>query len=73
VYTPLYSGVYGDQHDVPLDDIERSEVIRVPGGTVWGVNAVNGVINVITKNTKATSGGLVGGGRGADGWNMLHK
>ena len=59
VYTPLTSGVNWDQQDVPLEDIDRIEVIRGPGGTVWGANAVNGVINIITKSSSATSGGLV--------------
>jgi iron complex outermembrane receptor protein len=59
VYSPLSSGVNWDQQDVPLEDIERIEVIRGPGGTVWGANAVNGVINIITKSAKATLGGLV--------------
>jgi iron complex outermembrane receptor protein len=59
VYSPLSSGVNWDQQDVPLEDIERIEVIRGPGGTVWGANAVNGVINIITKNAKATPGGLI--------------
>jgi iron complex outermembrane receptor protein len=58
VYTPLTSGVNWDQQDVPLEDIDRIEVIRGPGGTVWGANAVNGVINIITKSAKATQGGL---------------
>jgi iron complex outermembrane receptor protein len=56
VYTPGFSGVYWNQLDVPLDDIERIEVIRGPGGTAWGANAVNGVINIITKNSKETQG-----------------
>jgi iron complex outermembrane receptor protein len=59
VYSPLTSGVNWDQQDVPLEDIDRIEVIRGPGGTVWGANAVNGVINIITKSAEATQGGLV--------------
>ena len=54
VYTPSFSGVYWDQLDVPLDTIERIEVVRGPGGTVWGANAVNGVISIITKSSKDT-------------------
>jgi iron complex outermembrane receptor protein len=64
VYTPLFGGVYWDTQDVPLEDIERIEVIRGPGGTVWGANAVNGVINVITKRAVDTQGGLVTGAGG---------
>src|ERR1700682_1880040 len=54
VYSPLTSGVNWDQQDVPLEDIDRIEVIRGPGGTVWGANAVNGVINIITMSSKTT-------------------
>jgi iron complex outermembrane receptor protein len=64
-YTPTSSGVYWDQQDVPLEDIDRIEVIRGPGGTVWGANAVNGVINIITKNAKGTLGGLLSAGAGS--------
>jgi iron complex outermembrane receptor protein len=52
VYTPLFGGVYWDTQDASLEDIVRIEVIRGPGGTVWGANAVNGVINIITKKPK---------------------
>ena len=56
VYTPLYAGVYWDVQNVLLDDVERIEVIRGPGGTIWGSNAVNGVINIITKSAQQTHG-----------------
>lgn len=56
VYTPLFSGVYWDVQDIVLDNIERIEVIRGPGGTIWGPNAVNGIINIITKHTSDTQG-----------------
>jgi iron complex outermembrane receptor protein len=59
VYTPLFSGVYWDVEDVPLEDIDRIEVIRGPGATMWGANAVDGVINIITKPAKATQSGFV--------------
>jgi len=59
VYTPTYSGVYWDTQDVPLDSIERIEVIRGPGATVWGTNAVNGVISIITKSARDTQKGMV--------------
>ncbi len=67
VYTPLFGGVYWDTLDVPLEDIERIEVIRGPGATVWGSNAVNGVINIITKSAADTHGKmLVAGGGNID-------
>ena len=56
VYTPLYAGVFWDVQNVLLEDVDRIEVISGPGGTLWGGNAVNGVINIITKNTKDTKG-----------------
>ena len=59
VYTPLFTGVYWDNQDVVLQDVERIEVIRGPGGTLWGANAVNGVINIITKSASDTQGDMV--------------
>lgn len=56
VYTPLFEGVYWDVQDLVLSNIDRIEVIRGPAGTVWGVNAVNGVINIITKHARDTQG-----------------
>jgi iron complex outermembrane recepter protein len=64
VYSPLYSGVYWDAQDVALDDIERIEVISGPGATLWGANAVNGVINIITRRSADTQGGDVDVGAG---------
>jgi iron complex outermembrane receptor protein len=64
VYTPTNGGVNWDTQDVPLEDIERIEVIRGPGATVWGANAVNGVINLITKQAKDTQGVLATAGGG---------
>jgi iron complex outermembrane receptor protein len=65
VYSPSFSGVFWDMVDVPLEDIDRIEVIRGPGGTVWGANAVNGVINIITKSAASSQGGLISAGAGS--------
>lgn len=56
IYTPFFSGVYWDVQDIILEDIERIEVIRGPGAALWGANAVNGVINIITKRAEKTQG-----------------
>src|SRR6202051_3992517 len=66
VYTPLFSGVYWNVQDVMLEDVERIEVIRGPGATLWGANAVNGVINIITKPAKSTQSALAAAGGGTE-------
>jgi iron complex outermembrane receptor protein len=66
VYTPLFGGVWWDVQDPPLEDIERIEVIRGPGGTLWGANAVNGVINIIMKESARTQGAFVSTSAGVD-------
>ena len=66
VYTPLYSGVYWDVQDLMLEDVDRIEVVKGPGGTLWGANAVNGVINIITKNARDTQGNLFTAGLGTE-------
>lgn len=58
VYSPMFSGVWWDAQDLVLEDIDRIEIIRGPGATAWGANAVNGPINIITKNAKETQEGL---------------
>ncbi len=74
VYTPLFSGVFWDVQDVPIAEIDRIEVISGPGATLWGANAVNGVINVITKSAKDTQGLLLSGGGGSElrGYGTAH-
>ncbi len=73
VYSPTFGGVYWDVLDLPLEDIERIEVIRGPGGSIWGANAVNGVINIITKTAADTNGALVveGGGNVDQGFGTV--
>ena len=61
VYTPLYAGVYWQVQATPLEDIDRIEVIRGPGGTIWGANAVDGIINIITRNAKDTQEAMLSG------------
>ena len=65
LYTPLYSGVYWDMQDTLLEDIERIEIIRGPGATIWGANAVNGVINIITRKAEDTDGFFASSGGGS--------
>ena len=66
VYTPLFSGVFWDVQDVVLADVDRIEVIRGPGATLWGANAVNGVINIVTRPASQTEGTLVQVGGGTE-------
>ena len=64
VYTPLFGGVLWTVDNVMLEDIDRIEVIRGPGGTIWGADAVNGIINIITKHSQDTKGTLLSSGGG---------
>ena len=64
VYTPLFSGVFWDTQVTFMEDIDRIEVVRGPGATLWGANAVNGVVNIITKSARETQGLVVTGGAG---------
>ena len=66
VYSPVFSGVYWEQLGMVMDDVDRIEVIRGPGATVWGANAVNGVINIMTKSAKETQGGIATVGTGTE-------
>jgi iron complex outermembrane recepter protein len=65
-YTRTFSGVYWENQDVMMEDVDRIEVIRGPGATLWGANAVNGVINIITKHSSKTQGGLLNAGGGTE-------
>ncbi|HET9252486.1 MAG TPA: TonB-dependent receptor [Candidatus Eisenbacteria bacterium] len=66
VYSPLFSGVFWEAQDVLLEDVDRIEVVSGPGGTLWGINAVNGVIHVVTRSGADTHGGLAKGGIGTE-------
>ncbi len=66
IYTPMYSGVFWESIDVPLENIERIEVIRGPGASIWGANAVNGVINIITRSARDSQGTRVAVGAGSE-------
>lgn len=66
IYDPLFSGTLWEIRDIVLEDVDRIEVIRGPGGSTWGANAVNGVINIITKHSRETQGGLVTAGGGTE-------
>jgi len=66
IYTPTFSGVYWEETDTVLEDIDRIEVIRGPGAALWGANAVNGVINIMTRPANETQGTLISGGGGAE-------
>jgi len=66
VYDPLLSSTFWDTADVPLADVDRIEVVRGPGATLWGVNAMNGVVNIITKAAADTQGALVQAGAGSN-------
>lgn len=73
VYTPLFAGVFWDSQHVVMQDVERIEVISGPGGTLWGVNAVNGVINVITRSARDTQGNMVVAGAGHSGAELVMR
>lgn len=66
VYTPLFGGVFWDQQDVMLEDVGHIEVVRGPGAALWGANAMNGVINVVSKSARDTTGGLIVAAAGTD-------
>ena len=70
IFTPVFNGVFWDQQDLVLENIERIEVIRGPGAALWGANAVNGVINIITQHTNDTQGTMISAGGGSTDSNI---
>ncbi|MEW6514108.1 MAG: TonB-dependent receptor [Pseudomonadota bacterium] len=72
IYSPFFSGVMWEHDPVALDDIERIEVIRGPGAAMWGANAVNGVINIITKHSATQEGGLIAPNIGSNGFGQIY-
>lgn len=66
VYSPLHSGIFWDVQDTFLEDVDRIETIRGPGGSLWGSNAINGIVNVITKSAEHTQGAVLTGGGGTE-------
>lgn len=66
IYSPAFSGVFWEYNDIPLDIVERIEVIRGPGGSIWGANAVNGIINIITRSAEETQGGQISVAAGSE-------
>jgi iron complex outermembrane receptor protein len=66
VYTPLFAGTYWEVQDTVLEDVDRIEVIRGPGGTLWGANAVNGIVNIITRRSRDTQGGYAAAAAGTE-------
>src|SRR6185503_19080558 len=66
VYPPLFAGVWWELQDIDMDDVDRIEVIRGPGGSLWGTNATHGVVHVITKHSAATQGVKVSGSAAND-------
>ena len=73
VYQPVFGGVYWDLQDTLLEDIDRIEVVRGPGGTLWGANAMDGVVNIITKNANETVGGYVNGTYGTQDYGLAAR